>query len=301
MCQILELNRSSYYKWLNRVETPAEIENHQLAQLILEYHEMFDQILGYRRMTDWINQLNHKHYNQKRVRRMMKLLGLQSIIRKKKSKYQRSTPEISAENLLARDFSASAPNQKWVTDITEFRDRHSGKKLYLSAIIDLYDRSIVAYEISHRNDNTLVFKTFEKAIIVNPGVTPLFHSDRGFQYTSKVFKTKLNDYGLTQSMSRVGKCIDNGPIEGFWGIIKSEMYYLYKFESIQDLKCAIDKYVHFYNTIRLQNRFHNQTPMQVRIAALTSESNTQYPIKENKKIKKYYNSLNSKQNQNLTI
>ena len=70
MCQILELNRSSYYKWLNRVETPAEIENHQLAQLILEYHEMFDQILGYRRMTDWINQLNHKHYNQKRVRQI---------------------------------------------------------------------------------------------------------------------------------------------------------------------------------------------------------------------------------------
>jgi len=116
--------------------------------------------------------------------------------------------------------------------VTEFKEHHSSKKLYLSAIIDLYDRSIVAYEISGRNDNQLVFKIFEKAMTENPDTTPLFHSDRGFQYTSHVFKMKLENYGLTQSMSCVSKCIDSGPIEGFWGIIKSEMYYLYKFEDI---------------------------------------------------------------------
>jgi len=129
MCQTLMIQRSSYYKWLRRTKTPDEIENHQLANLILDYDEKFDHILGYRRMTRWINKLNHKHYNKKRVKRMMILLGIQSVIRKKKSTFIKSTPEVMAENLLARDFNASAPNQKWVTDVTEFKDLHSHQKL----------------------------------------------------------------------------------------------------------------------------------------------------------------------------
>jgi len=299
MCKTIDVQRSSYYKWLKRTETLDEIENHQLANIILEYDETFGHILGYRRMTRWINQLNHKHYNKKRVKRMMKLLGIQSIIRRKKSKYIKSTPEVTAENLLDRDFNASAPNQKWVTDITEFKVHYTGQKLYLSAIIDLYDRSIVAYELSGRNDNQLVFKTFEKAISENPDATPLFHSDRGFQYTSKFFKIKLENQGLTQSMSRVSRCIDSGPIEGFWGIIKSEMYYLHKFETIQTLKVAIEKYIHFYNHSRLQERFRDQTPMAVRKAALSGATIPQFLIKENMKIVKYYESLNSKQTLSL--
>lgn len=295
MCQTLSLNRSSYYKWLNRCETQEEVENHLLANLILEYDETFDHILGYRRMTRWINKLNHKHYNAKRVKRIMKLLGIQSVIRKKKKQYSPSTPKITAENVLARDFNASAPNQKWVTDVTEFRDSRSGKKLYLSAILDLYDRSIVAYEIGTRNDNQLVFKTFEKAINENPNATPLFHSDRGFQYTSKIFQLRLEENGLIQSMSRVGRCIDNGPIEGLWGIIKSEMVNRYRYESVQELKRAIEKYIYFYNYLRLQERFNDQTPMEVRNAALSIENHTTYPIKENKKITKYYTELNNKQ------
>ena len=295
MCSILELQRSSYYKWLNRSETVEESENHQIAQWIINYDEMSAHILGYRRMTTWINRLNHKHYNKKRIRRIMKLLGIKSVIRKKKSKYNGSEPEITAENILARDFIATRPNEKWVTDVTEFKDRHSQNKLYLSAILDLYDRSIVAYEISGRNNNELVFKTFEKAMAKNPRATPLFHSDRGFQYTSKVFKIKLETYGLTQSMSRVGRCIDNGPIEGFWGIIKSEMVHHHKYETLQDLHQAIDKYIYFYNTLRFQDRFNHQTPLEVREAALNSTKITQYPIKENKRIKKYYENLKAKQ------
>ena len=281
---------------MNRKETKEEIENNELAHLIIEYDERFNHILGYRRMTRWINKLNSKHYNRKRVRRIMKMLGIKSVIRRKKSKYIKSTAEITAENLLARDFYATKPNEKWATDVTEFKIVGSKQKLYLSAIIDLYDRSIVSYIISTRNDNDLVFRTYELAISRNPGATPILHSDRGFQYTSKVFQTKLKEANITQSMSRVGRCIDNGPTEGFWGIIKSEMYYLHKFHSFDELKTSIDDYMNFYNNERLQERFNDMTPMEVRTAALeTAEDPIQYPIKENKRIQKYYDNLMSKQ------
>ena len=281
---------------MNRKETKEEIENNELAHLIIEYDERFNHILGYRRMTRWINKLNSKHYNRKRVRRIMKMLGIKSVIRRKKSKYIKSTAEITAENLLARDFYATKPNEKWATDVTEFKIVGSKQKLYLSAIIDLYDRSIVSYMISTRNDNDLVFRTYELAISRNPGATPILHSDRGFQYTSKVFQTKLKEANITQSMSRVGRCIDNGPTEGFWGIIKSEMYYLHKFYSFDELKTSIDDYMNFYNNERLQERFNDMTPMEVRTGALeTVEEPIQYPIKENKRIQKYYDNLMNKQ------
>lgn len=292
MCRKLNIARSSYYQWLNRKETKGEIEKNELALIIKEYDERLDHILGYRRMTHWINRLNHKNYNQKRVRRMMRLLGIHSIIRRKKPKYHQSTPEITAENLLKRDFVATKPNEKWVTDVTEFKIKGTGKKVYLSAILDVYDRSIVAYRISSRNDNNLVLRTFEKAMELNQGATPLFHSDRGFQYTSTIFRTILEDNGIIQSMSRVGRCIDNGPIEGFWGIIKAEMYYLYKFDSRELLESSIHKYIDFYNNKRFQKRFKNKTPMEVRWEALNTTSKViQYPIPENNRIKKYYASF----------
>lgn len=286
---------------MNRKETKEELENNELAHLIIEYDERFNHILGYRRMTRWINKLNSKHYNRKRVRRIMKMLGIKSVIRRKKSKYIKSTAEITAENLLARDFYATKPNEKWATDVTEFKIVGSKQKLYLSAIIDLYDRSIVSYIISTRNDNDLVFRTYELAISKNLGATPILHSDRGFQYTSKVFQAKLKEANITQSMSRVGRCIDNGPTEGFWGIIKSEMYYLHKFHSFNELKTSIDSYIYFYNNERLQERFNDMTPIEVRIEALKSvEEPIQYPIKENKRIQKYYDNLMNKQECHVT-
>lgn len=129
------------------------------------------------------------------------------------------------------------------------------KKLYLSAILDLYDRSIVSYVLSNRNNNQLVFDTFNKAIEENPGAHPIFHSDRGFQYTSKTFKMKLDENGMIQSMSRVGKCIDNGPMEGFWGILKSEMFYGIYFDDEQALKNKIEEYIFNYNNWRLQKNW----------------------------------------------
>ena len=135
-------------------------------------------------------------------------------------------------------------------------------KVYLSAILDLHDRRIVSYVISDRNDNPLVFQTLDKAIAVNPEAHPLFHSDRGFQYTNRTFHTKLEKAGMMQSMSRVAKCIDNGPMEGFWGILKRERYYGRRFTDRQTLVQMIEDYILYYNTKRLQRNLGILTPME---------------------------------------
>lgn len=289
MCQRLGISKASYYKWLHRTVPQAEQENLLLAGLIQEYDEQYNHILGYRRMTLWINRLNGTQFGKNRIHRIMKAIDIHSVIRKQPKKYKKSTPGRTAENVLKRDFYASKPNEKWVTDVTEFKwyDGPVCHKIYLSAILDLYDRSVVSYVISRRNDNRLVFQTFDKAIVNNPDAKPIFHSDRGFQYTSPVFQSKLKNHEMTQSMSRVGHCIDNGPTEGFWGIIKSEMYYLQAFKDEKSLRAAIEKYIHFYNYERFQERFGNQTPMEVRMAALNADKPVLYPIPENKRIQKY--------------
>ncbi|MCE5196263.1 MAG: DDE-type integrase/transposase/recombinase [Negativicutes bacterium] len=105
-------------------------------------------------------------------------------------------------------------NEKWLTDVTEFK-YENGDKMYLSAILDLKDKSVISYVIGHRNDNQLAFATFDTAIQKYPDAKPLFHSDHGYQYTSKVFRAKLDVAGMTQSMSRADCCIDNGPMEAF--------------------------------------------------------------------------------------
>jgi len=194
----------------------------------------------------------------------MKLLGISSKIRRKRKGYVKSKPQITAENILSRDFSAAGPNQKWLTDVTEFKIKNSDKKLYLSAIFDLYDKSIISYVVSRFNDNKIAFDTFDLAMQLNPTAKPLFHSDRGYQYTSKVFHSKLTKSEMTQSMSRAGRCIDNGPMEGFWGTLKSEMYYLNNFYCEQDLTAAISRYVNFYNNERFQENLKGMTPVEFR-------------------------------------
>lgn len=287
MCKQLGISRAAYYKWLHRDIPENEQENIKLAQIIKEYNERFNHILGYRRMTSWINYFNHTNYSKNRVHRIMNKLKIHSVIRNKKKKYKASTPELVAENKLQRDFYATSPNQKWATDVTEFKVPGEKKKLYLSAIIDLYDRYPVAFVISCRNDNKLVFKTFDKAIALNPDAKPVFHSDRGFQYTNKAFQNKLRNQEMQASMSRVGHCIDNGPTEGFWGIIKTEMYQMYKIADEASLRFAIKDYIRFYSEERLQDRYNCKTPLEVRTEALSSGNPMEYPISENKRIKKY--------------
>ena len=238
--------------------------NEQLVEWIKKYYEAQNGILGYRQMTITINREKKTHFNKKRIRRLMQILHLKSVCRKARYNYIKSTPEVTVANVLNRDFSAEAPNEKWLTDVTEFKYYVGAevKKIYLSAILDLYDRRIVAYKIGDSNNNDLVFRTFDEAVSLNPNAHPLFHSDRGFQYTSKTFHQKLIDAGMRQSMSRVGRCIDNGPMEGYWGILKSEMYYLRKFTDREDLIKAIENYIHFYNTQRYQLKLHCMTPME---------------------------------------
>ena len=130
--------------------------------------------------------------------------------------------------------------------------------------MDLADKSIVSFVIGSSNNNALVFETFDIACQEHPEVKPLLHSDRGYQYTSKSFRKKLEEAGMTQSMSRVSRCIDNGPMEAFWGMLKSEMYYLKKFHTYDELKEAVCDYIDYYNNHRYQKRLNCMTPIEYR-------------------------------------
>lgn len=260
------ISRSAFYKWANREESTLESENKILVDEIIKIYENVDGIYGYRRITMNLNRKLGQTFNHKRVYRLMKLAGLQSVIRRKKRRYTKSTPQQVAENLLNRKFTADKPNQKWLTDVTEFKYGNS-KKAYLSAILDLNDKSIVAYVLGHSNNNELVFNTLDLALTASPGAKPMLHSDRGFQYTSYGFKRKLTLAEMTQSMSRIGKCIDNGPMEAFWGTLKCEKYYLHKYDTYDELSNAIDEYISFYNTKRLQKRLNGLSPWEFRALA----------------------------------
>ncbi|WP_438763576.1 IS3 family transposase [Enterococcus sp. AZ194] len=172
-------------------------------------------------------------------------------------------PYHMAKNYLNRNFHSDRPNEKWLTDVSEFKyyvgmDIH---KVYLSAILDLYDCRIVSFVISDRNDNPLVINTFDQAIKLESNVHPLMHSDRGFQYTSRQFCNRLKNAEMKQSMSRVAHCIDNGPMEGFWGMMKRETYYGRKFTNRESLVSMISDYIDYYNNRRLQRKLSVMTPM----------------------------------------
>lgn len=166
-------------------------------------------------MTMFINRLNQKSFSQGYIYRLMKAVDIKARIRRKKVNRKRIKPEYIKENVLSRDFTAKYPNEKWLIDVNEFSILGDSTKLYLSPIMDLYDNSIIEYEISFKNNYQLVFKMFDRAIQKYPEAKPIFHSDRGFQYTSNIFKRKIEKPGMIQSMSRVSKCIDNGPMEVF--------------------------------------------------------------------------------------
>ncbi|MET7039384.1 IS3 family transposase [Clostridium botulinum] len=200
LCEFASIARSAYYKWLNRNESSNEQFNQELLPLIKNAYEEKQGILGYRQMTIKLNREHEFHVNSKRIYRLMSILNLKSVCRKKKKNYKKTTPQVTAENTLNRNFNSDKFGEKWLTDVTEMKYGIGGKA-YLSAILDLADKSIVSFVIGHSNNNTLVFKTFDIAHEQHPDAKPLFHSDRGFQYTSKNFKKKLDDADMTQSMS----------------------------------------------------------------------------------------------------
>lgn len=242
-----------------------EIENERIAEIIEGIHsENPDK--GYRRIKDDLDHDYNIAVNEKRVLRICRKKDIKSTIKYKNNgcTRQAKNPQHIAENLLNREFHADLPNEKWLTDVTEFK-YYLGEevhKIYLSAILDLCDRRIVSHIIRDRNDNSLVFDTFDAAVAANPNAHPLFHSDRGFQYTNRIFYTKLCNAGMTQSMSRVGKCIDNGPMEGFWGILKRERYYGRTFTNREDLVAMIENYIDYYNGKRVQRNLGVLTPLE---------------------------------------
>ena len=265
LCEIAGIARSSYYKWSRRDEPGSEAENARIAEIMKQIHEK-DPSKGYRRIRDDLCRDHGIDVNDKRVLRICRALGIRSNI-----KYccdgctvNDRDPAHVAENVLNRDFAAEAPNEKWVTDVTEFKYYIDGEKykIYLSAILDLYDRRIVAYEIGDSNNNHLVFSNFDRAVELHPDAHPIFHSDRGFQYTNATFHQKLIDAEMTQSMSRVGKCLDNGPMEGFWGMLKRERYYGIKFTGKEELTEMIRSYMEYYNNQRYQRGLGVLTPME---------------------------------------
>lgn len=232
--------------------------------------------MGYRRLADKLERDTGKHITDKRALRICRKGCITSKIKWKPKSCTRGdrNPYHIAENVLDRNFEAEAPNQKWCTDISEFKYYKSGNsyemagKLYLSAFIDLYDKRIVSFVISDRNDNNIVMKTFDKAVRKEKDAHPLLHSDRGFQYTSHAFKKRIEDHHMMQSMSRVGKCIDNAPMEGFWGLMKREMYYGGKFTSREELLNTMEDYIRYYNTKRIQRKLDKLTPLEFHNAYL---------------------------------
>ncbi|OLS33659.1 transposase, partial [Alkalihalophilus pseudofirmus] len=174
LCEIAGVARSAYYKWLNRTPSPRELKNEEIIKEMKILHRKVDGIFGYRQMNLQINRKFNEKFNHKRIYRLMKLTGLRSVIRVKKKRYKHSTPQHVAENLLNREFTAERQNEKWVTDVTEFKYGQS-KKAYLSAIRDLYDGAIISYVLGRSNNNQLIFNTLDQATSQLAGEHPLIH------------------------------------------------------------------------------------------------------------------------------
>lgn len=218
--------------------------------------------LGYRRITD-ILQVKGYWINKKKVLRIMNELGLHCIVRKKK--YKSYTGEVGkkAPNILNRCFQAEKPNQKWVTDITEFK--LFGQKFYLSPILDLFNREIITYTLHTRPTFDLVETMLKKGLQhVNKTDELLLHSDQGWHYRMPQYKRILKEHHITQSMSRKGNCYDNAVIENFFGIMKSEFLSLQQFENIDHFKKELEGYIHYYNHLRIKSRLGRQSPVSYR-------------------------------------
>ena len=252
--------RSSFYYHQKKNKSADKYK--VIKELIQSIYHKHKGRYVYRRITD---ELENKGItiNHKTVLRLMKLLGLKSVIRVKKYKSYKGEQGKIAPNILERNFKATAPNQKWATDITEFNV--FGKKLYLSPIIDLFNQEIISYELTERPVFNQVVTMLKKAFKKIPNNTNLMlHSDQGWQYQMKQYQYLLKEKGIIQSMSRKGNCLDNAIIENFFGILKSEMFYTQKFKSIEQLKQEIDKYIVYYNNERIKSNLNKMSPIKYR-------------------------------------
>ena len=204
--------------------------------------------------------------NHKRVYRIMKenQLLCDKFHRKSRaySSYQGTVGQV-ADNKLKREFDVKQPNQVWVTDITEFKVLNT--KLYLSSILDLYNSEIIAYTLARRPTIELTNESLIRALKILPKQhNLLIHSDQGMHYQHLSWVNLLKKHQIEQSMSRKGNCLDNAPIENFFGLLKQEMYYGQKFKSIRELEKEIDSYIYWYNHLRIKTKLKGLSPIQYR-------------------------------------
>lgn len=258
--KIAGISRSTYYYWIKQMERPDKYKN--IKELIKGIFEENYGRYGYRRIT---LELRNRGYvlNHKTVRRLMNIIGLKCMVRIKKYRSYKGEVGKFAKNILKREFNASKPNEKWVTDVTEFHLH--GKKLYLSPVLDLYNGEIIAYNIENRPVYSLVSKMLNKAFTrLNDGETPILHSDQGWHYQMKKYQQSLKKHKVIQSMSRKGNCLDNAVIENFFGLLKSELLYLKEFESMEQFEIELENYIHYYNHKRIKEKLNGMSPVQYR-------------------------------------
>ncbi len=262
MCQFMSVPRSSYYYWLKNKD--CDDKDALLIESIREGQRVSRSTYGYRRMTIWLNRTYGITVNNKRVRRVMKKAGLQSVVRKKR-KFKKDQGTIHKyDNLLARNFYSSNPNDKMVTDVTYISTDRGN--VFLSIVKDLFDNSIRGYCLSRNNDLKLVADTLAEVfanIQTNSDKQILLHSDQGFQYTSKLYESLTAKYGITPSMSRKGNCFDNAAAENFFSHLKSELIYRVKLKDYEEAKKAIDDYIRYYNNERIQVKL-KMAPLEYR-------------------------------------
>lgn len=262
MCQFLGVSRSGYYAWLVRREFPER--DAELAGLIQECQALRGRIHGYRYIHLWLEKRKGYHCNPKTVLRVMRKYGLLSQVRRKK--YRHMGQQLHRyPNWLNRNFSATRPNEKWVTDISCIQTGQG--VLYLSIIRDLFDNSIVSYRMSTQQTIRLVLDTITAAMKKEKVAAELhLHSDQGTQYTSRAYFSITKEYGILPSMSRRGNCYDNAMAENFFSILKTECIYRQKLFTFDQAIQVIDDYILFYNRDRFQLKFA-QTPLQKRCLA----------------------------------
>jgi len=260
------LARSTYYYQM--AASQAEDRYGELKERIQQIYAQHKGRYGYRRITATLRQAGTL-VNHKTIQRLMSELQLKSLVRPKRYRSYCGQVGQVAPNLLQREFEASKPNEKWVTDVTEFNV--GGKKLYLSPVLDLYNGEIIAWQTSERPDYTLIREMLDKALRkLRPGETPMLHSDQGWAYQMAAYRSKLASRGLRQSMSRKGNCLDNASMESFFGTLKSECFRLERFADVDQLRHGIAEYIHYYNHDRIKLKLKGLSPVQYRTQPLAA-------------------------------
>ena len=252
--------RSTYYYYVKKSKEPDKYANIK-NEIHAIYHENRGRY-GYRRIT---LELQNRGYciNHKTVQRLMKELGIKCMVRIKKYRSYKGEVGKIAPNIIQRDFSATAPNQKWTTDITEIS--LFGTKIYLSPILDMYNGEIISYNISERPVLGQVMDMLDQAFEKIPDNTGLiFHSDQGWQYQHKRYQKMLADKGIRQSMSRKGNCLDNACAENFFGLLKTELLYLQEFMSVEHFISELTEYIEWYNNKRIKLKLDGLSPVDYR-------------------------------------